>query len=154
MDSEKFSKQPKTVLVVSGISVETIHLDPDYILIVKPDSKPTPEGWLVILRVEPVGKNSLLPTFVARWEDEKKTNKEAIDVDLVNPETERQVFKDGRNGYQGHHTKTIGGKPRTFEIDIEIPTSRKIFHAQVNCSMLTRKVTFAADAFLKAAPSR
>lgn len=149
MDSKKFDKQPKKVLAVSGISVETIHLDPDYRLINQPDSNVTSNGWMVILCVEPVAKDSPLPTFVARWEDEKKTRKEAIDVDLIKPETERQAFKDGRNGYKGHHSEPVDGRPRTFEIDIEIPPSRKVFNARVNCEMLTRGATFTVDASLK-----
>jgi hypothetical protein len=149
MDSEKFGKQPKKVLAVSGIHIETIHIDPAYTLINQLDSKVTPKGWLVILRVEPVAKDSPLPTFVARWDDEKRTGKEAIDIDLIKPETERQAFKEERNGYKGHHAEPVEGKLRTFEIDIEIPPCRKVFKARVNCAMLTRGRTFTVDASLK-----
>ncbi|MGA7796002.1 MAG: hypothetical protein WCA19_23465 [Candidatus Acidiferrales bacterium] len=153
MDRKKFDELSKKVFAAFNIGIDTIYLDADYRLESQPDSKATPEGWLEILRLEPAVEHSELPTFVARWDDEKKTGKEAIDVDLIMPKTERQAFKEGLNGYKGHHSKPIVGKTRTFEIDIEIPPCRKIFRALVNCAILNRGGTFTAGAVLKTCSS-
>jgi hypothetical protein len=151
MESETFDKLPKKVFAASGVEIEVLYCDPAYRLIAQRDSKATPTGWLVILSLEPIAKDSELPTFVARWDGEMN-DKEAIDVDLIKPESKRQTFKDGLDGYRGHHSKSIVGKTRTFEIGIGMPPSRNIFQALVNCAMLTRGRTHTADAFLKVSP--
>lgn len=157
MGKKTFDEKPKKVLAASGIEIEKVcYCDPDYHYVRQRDSKATSTGWLELLRVEPIAKDSELPKFVARWEDERKTGQEAIDVDLVEPESERKAFELGLNGYRGHHSTSIVGKARTFEIDIAIPDSkpelacRNIFKARVSCAMVTRGRTLAADAVLKA----
>lgn len=96
---------------------ETRYLNPKYEIAVCSTNPITPTGLLIVGKLNP--KETGLPDFCFRW-DEKA---EALDVDIDGvSEAEKEDFKNGRNGYQGHHTIRIASSnDRIFELDIGTP---------------------------------
>jgi hypothetical protein len=117
--------------------VEIEHLDEDYTIQVPKESKTTDQGWLVVGKLQP--KIALLPQFLFRWDE--KDQRLDVDIEEVSDTTEKS-FKQGKNGYSGHHARKSEKDGRFFDIDIWIPGK----HVFKGCISFNLAITAEATA--------
>jgi len=123
MDKERFAKKEFIVAGVSGIEVETEFLNPNYKLSeVEPDATTGDTGCLQLFRIDPVLAG--LPAFLVRIGHD---NHEAVDVDLIGDEAERIAFARQAPGYVGHKTQDPKTDPRSYNLNIEVPSVGPVF---------------------------
>jgi hypothetical protein len=109
------------VLGASNVTPQVQHLDENYVFQPCKETETTRQGLLVVARLEP--KMGTLPRFSFRWDD-KEGN---LDVDIHGASNaERDSFRNGQNGYSGHHTQKVDDKGRAFDSVIVIP-GRRVF---------------------------
>jgi hypothetical protein len=124
MEMKQWAAQKSKVLGSRNIIVTTEYLNSEYALPASALAEtPSATGHLVLLRIEPTRNG--LPSFWARWDHRKQ----CVDVDLKGAPSERRKFKEGRPGYRGHKTKMVTrvGGPRAYAIDIETPSTGRVF---------------------------
>jgi hypothetical protein len=127
MDRERVKKQDGKATQVSNVDVNPIKIHPEYCL-ESCDGDITPTGLLQVLKL--VINDGQSPGFSARWDERAY----ALDIDINDPSL-RDDFKNGRNGYAGHHTLiSKAGDSRTFEVNIKTP-QRLIFEGTVSFSL-------------------
>lgn len=102
-------------------------------------------GWLKIFSLTPISETG--PSFVGRWDggsrDVGKTERYDLDFDIHGvPEEERDWFKNGKNGYSGHHAcRVSSAEGWEYEVFITTP-SGTIFKGFVRLH-LHRKIEFS-----------
>jgi hypothetical protein len=117
------------------ISIAKDHLDDHYTLKFSNKSETTKQGLLEVGKLEP--KIDSLPLFAFRWDEKDKR----VDVDIYSygnyrvSNTERKLFKSGKNGYSGHRAQPVNQGGRLFDIDISIP-SKHIFKGHIHFNIL------------------
>jgi hypothetical protein len=72
---------------------------------------------LVLFRIEPLRAG--LPSFSVRWDRDDDT----VDIDLEGQPRDRAAFARPSPRFKGHKTSKVSDNPRTYKIDIKIPTS-------------------------------
>lgn len=123
MDKDKFAKRGFIVAGVSGVEVETEFLNPDDSLSeIKPDAAVGNTGRLELFRIIPVRVG--LPEFLVRIGHD---NHEAVDVDLIGDSDGRSAFALQSFGYIGHKTQDLKTDPRSYRVNIEVPSVGRIF---------------------------
>jgi hypothetical protein len=123
MDKERFAQKGFIVAGASGIEVETEFLNPHYKLSeIRPDAITGPTGHLQLFRIEP-GPSSL-PAFLVRIGHD---DPEAVDVDLIDDEAEREAFARQAPGYVGHRAQSLNTDPRSFKLNIQVPSAGHVF---------------------------
>jgi hypothetical protein len=92
-------------------------IEEGYELITKNQSEITKTGLLTIFSLIP--KNNGNPSFVGRWDQLQ----EVIDVDILNVEEQHvRAFRSAKHGFRGHRPQRISQDPRTFLVDISLPS--------------------------------
>lgn len=134
MDRNKVSKKDGKVFSSNEVGFTKIeYLSDDYKLMPFSHNKITETGHLIIGKLMP--RKDILPIFTFRW-DEKKGE---LDVDINNASDDiKQKFKEGINGYKGHHTtRVIGEDERVFRANISLPD--KIFQGNIKVAVHREK---------------
>jgi hypothetical protein len=111
---------------VHNLKIEN-YINPEFELKIHPGGL-SETGLLSIFEISPKDEESMFPTFVARWDQ----NKETLDIDLKNTSPdELELFKSEKVGYSGHHPIRLNTPSRTFKVDIRTP-SHHIFTGNVS----------------------
>lgn len=114
---------------IHNLSIETLNIDPRYKVSKDFDMGLSSTGLLVVFEVLPKDSKVELPSFVARWDQ----NKETMDIDMLGPSQARaNLFKGGKEGYSGHHPVRMNVPSRTYDVAIKIP----------ECEVFAGRVTF------------
>jgi hypothetical protein len=135
----RIQKQDGKAFETYNVEIKTTFLDPRYRPPLESCNVIADTGPLNVFELMPISEN--LPSFKGRW-DEKK---EALDVDIEGvSKAEWRRFKDGRQGYSGHHSKRVSSaKGWAYEVSISTPGGM-VFEATV-CFNLLRKIGFEAS---------
>lgn len=96
--------------------------NPEYKLKLYKTAKIQTNNLLIVGELKPIKRS--LPGFWFRWDE--KAN--ALDVDIRSvPDSIKDLFEKGKEGYGGHHTKKVISDKRIYEADIRIPHTH-VFH--------------------------
>jgi len=118
MDETKFAKKEVIATDASGITLDVEFLSSHYRQpLTTAAAMTTKTGHLELFRIEPI--NPTLPSFSIRFDLD---DNQSVDVDLVGDCRERKAFIKGLSGYFGHKTIQIETSPRSYKIDIGLPT--------------------------------
>lgn len=146
MDKERFANKGFIVAGASGIEVATEFLNPNYILSeVKPDATSGDTGRLQLFRIDPVPAG--LPAFLVRIGHD---NHEAVDVDLIGGKAERVAFSSQASGYVGHKTQSLKTDPRSYKLNIEVPSVGHVFSGTLTMKGLGLGVRLVAELRMEA----
>lgn len=131
MDREKAAKKDGRARRTIGVEeIERKYISPDYALTLYSDSEMSDTGRLDIGALEPK-KVSVppLPWFSLRWDE----NHTAIDADArdCTPQ-DNKAFKNGNDGYQGHHTVIVGTLGRVAEWKLSWK-GECLYHGNIRC---------------------
>ena len=122
MDEECLKKKKFIVSSASGIEVAIDFLNPAYKLSeMTPDVTTGNTGRLQLLRIDPIPAG--LPAFCVRIGHD---DHEAIDVDLIGDKAQRLAFARKAPGYVGHKTDRLETDPRSYKLDIAVPSVGRI----------------------------
>ena len=116
MDPKRLQELTIKVDKASKVSLSIQYRAPNYRIDPSQESNISETGRLVLFRLEPLVSN--LPTFVARWDQ----NKQTVDVDLIGDSIQQLLLKFGLAGYQGHHPTRV--EEGAFKIDIRVSRTR------------------------------
>lgn len=95
----------------------TEFINDDYEIIFSGETEISRTGLLAIFSLIP--KKNRSPRFIGRWDQ----TQEVIDVDIENiDEKSMRAFKATKNGFVGHRSTRISQDPRTFLVDISLPS--------------------------------
>src|SRR5438876_3885029 len=134
MDKERFAKKEFIVASASGLEVAIDFLNPDYCLSqIKPDATTGDTGHLQLFRIDPIPAGP--PAFLVRIGHD---DHEAVDVDLIGDETERIAFSTQAPGYFGHKTQSLKTDPRSYKLDIAVPSVGRVFSGALTDRKSTR----------------
>jgi hypothetical protein len=116
------------------IKITNVDVDPEYIhsnyAVEKCECVLTETGLLRIAKFCP--KDGVGPSFFARWD--QRPHELDIDIEGVSQEKIHD-FKNGKNGYGGHHTdKSDDPARRKFELQIKTP-DELVFHGTIGFSV-------------------
>jgi hypothetical protein len=132
MDKERFAKKGFIVAGASGIEVEIEFLNPDFKPPeFKPDATTGDTGRLQLFRIG--SDRAGLPAFVVRIGHD---NHEAVDVDLIGDEVERIAFATQAPGYVGHKTQSLNTDPRSYKLNIDVPSVGRVFSGTLTMKTL------------------
>ena len=115
MKKESFAKLPLRAKGAKDIEVETHTIDPGYRLSASDAATSNETGLLELFSIEPL--QSGLPRFSVRWDRQPNT----IDVDLLGDPSPSRMFRDGVQGYSGHHATIVSDSPRVYSLKIQTP---------------------------------
>jgi hypothetical protein len=122
MDKNRWGRQEFKALGSHNITINTEFLNDSYNMPLYTSAVPVGQtGLLELLRIEP--KRTDLPSFRVRWDQ----NEDSVNVDLIGDSEETRKFAQQRAGYIGHKTDRVNASPRTQAIDIQTPSTGRIF---------------------------
>lgn len=110
---------------VFNLNIDTDHIAPDYSLTFSDCNDMSDTGLVELFNVS--SEKSGFPSFKARWDERD----DQVDIDIINVDKRiSQLFKNGKSGYSGHHSKKTIDSPRTYLAEIKIP-ERLIFRGNI-----------------------
>jgi len=84
--------------------------------------------------------------FVLRWDE--KANRLDVEPPVNASRRQKQMFRNGTNGYSGHQPEKIGSGPRVFKVDI-IWNCKGLYHGEIGYN-LAREVELKTSIGLSA----
>jgi hypothetical protein len=143
----KLQKEDGKVFEAKDIAIDVRFLNPKYVLLKQGTAVPEEMGRINIFELR--RKSGDGPFFSARWDGgsrDKGKDRADLDVDIYGvSKAEQRRFKNGANGYAGHHSNKIASTMgHTHEVSITTPKDNLIFSGVVSFSVL-RKMGFQAS---------
>jgi hypothetical protein len=132
MNRDKARLQDGRVFDIRDLNVEQRYLHPDYTY-VKGDGKLSETGQLILFELKPNKESD--PSFIARWDGGNRAIPEkiqyAVDIDMRGPsKAAEKKFRDGADGYCGHHTEKVSDTENKYRALIKTPNGR-VFDATI-----------------------
>jgi len=135
MDRRKARFEDGRVFDIRDLREDIRFIHPDYRYI-KGNGTLSDTGELVLFKLIP--KSLTSSTFVARWDGGSRgflhKTRYDVDVDMDGPgKAEEKQFRNGKNGYSGHHTTKISDAENKYRVCISTP-SGQVFDANISFS--------------------
>jgi hypothetical protein len=144
----KVQMQDGKVFEINNLTIVERYLNPNYSLLKQDSAVLGTTGRLDTFEVRPNSGGG--PSFSGRWDggsrDQGKKDRQDLDIDIEGVSWEEEGrFKNGENGYAGHHTKQVANTgARVYEVSIQTPSDGKIFEGTVSFSV-HRRMEFKAS---------
>lgn len=144
----KVQVQDGKVFEINSLTIGEGYLNPNYSLLKQDSAVLGATGRLDIFELRP--KSGGGPSFSGRWDggsrDKGKVERDDLDIDISGVSiAEQRRFRNGEDGYAGHHPKRIASTPaRVYEVSIRTPNDGIIFDGTVSFSV-HRKMEFRAS---------
>jgi len=129
MDKNKVAERDGKARSAFNVSESHTFIDSQYDIVPgKPIGK---TGPLVIATLK--AKNATQEAnFVLRWDE--KDNRLDVEPPVNASRRQKQMFRNGTNGYSGHHPEKIGSSLRVFKVDITW-NYKGLYHGEIGYNL-------------------
>lgn len=129
MDKNKVAERDGKARSAFNVSECHTFIDSQYDIVL---GKPIGEtGPLVVAKLEAKDAPPKA-AFILRWDE--KANCLDVEPPANATRKQKQLFRNGTNGYSGHHPEKIGSGPRVFEVDI-VWNCKGLYHGEIGFSL-------------------
>jgi len=143
MNSQDFEKKQFIVANALGIEITTDFLSPDYALSeIKQDATTEKTGRLQLFRIEPTCARR--PAFMVRIGHD---DHQAVDIDLIGDKADRVAFATEAPGYVGHKTDDLATNPRSYHLEIKVPSVGHVFSGTVSIKAVGLGIRVGIESF-------